>query len=127
MNYTILAYQESYTTRCDGYSPSDFEFETFNNPEEAIQYTANLIFLNFKQSYSYSITVLYNGYEMYQLEDADDQIDIEAEARKIADVTYKEHKEKKEIERLAQIQVDNNRRLAADLAQLAELQKKYGQ
>jgi hypothetical protein len=129
MNYTIIAYKPSYSTRCGDFYGSDFEMKTSQDIEDAKHYASNYYHEKMVGEDSWEVTILYDGIERreYDYELQDDIPDIENDAYSMALEKHKAYKERKEKELQDSMEREKERKKQADLALLEKLKKQYGQ
>ena len=132
--YTVLAYKSSGSTSCRGCTMdewgSDFEFQVFDDVDEAIKYAAGFKAINMNEdSYgSYDITFLVNGQEYYYYDfEWGEDPNLDSRSSLLAKEIDDARKAKKEQARLDKIREEHDRKVASDLKLLAKLQQTYGE
>jgi hypothetical protein len=131
MNYTVLAYNPSYSTRCGDYYHSDFEYETFTDPDKAIAFAARYYLKKMNDSEDYELTFLFNGLHKWHIDDEDEAYanlpDIEDAAFSMASAKNAELKAAKEKEQADALARQQERKRNEDLKLLAQLKQQYGE
>lgn len=128
MIFTILAYKENWVDTCRGCimdsGDSDFEFSSFSDINEAIEYASQFRYKSMIENGTYQITLLCNGIEYYY-SDVELDIDWESKVREIATERYNTYLNKKEKDRLDAIEKEKQREQQKELELLSKLKEKY--